>query len=150
VSVPQAILWREGPESFFACSLRFSAERDGDGGASPTILDLGPLGDEVHEALAAYLLTDALREDHATSLAYAADVFLLDRLASRLQRRPPTPRLCLNCRTWLSGGDADAMSPCRSRPSRRMTPAGPECSLCDRRAQDCRCLRRLPRHVFAA
>jgi hypothetical protein len=147
--VPQAILWREGPESFFACSLRFPpAEEDEDVGRLPTI-DLGPLGADVYEALVAYLLTDVVREDHTTALAYAADVFLLDRLASRLQRRPPTPRLCLNCRTWLAGGAEDA-TPCRFRPARRMTPAGAECTACDRRAQDCRCLRRLPQHVFPA
>jgi len=147
VLVPSAVLWREGPDSFFACSCRFSQE-------PPARVDLGPLARPVYTALINYLLTDAVLEADLPFLAYAADVFLLDRLATRVQRFSPAPRLCLNCRSWVvgslgSGGGGIGGGPCRYKPSRRMTACGLECVACGRASKDCRCARRQAQHALS-
>ena len=140
VLVPSAVLWREGPDSFFACSCRFPQE-------PPSCVDLGPLAQPVYAALINYLLTDALPEADLPFLAYAADVFLLDRLATRLQRFSPAPRLCLNCHSWVVASSGSG-GPCRYKPSRRMTVSGLECVACGRTSRDCRCVRRQAQHAL--
>jgi hypothetical protein len=136
--VPWGILQREGPESYFACHLRFAPEAS---------VDLGRLEAVVKAALELYLCTGVVstmkREQQA--LHYAADRYLLRRLKTLL---PPEvdaienmARLqCLNCRIYVPS--EDRLKPCSFKPPRRYA----YCVSCGTR--ECGCTRTLPRHVF--
>lgn len=140
LSIPWGILQREGPESYFACHLRFAPE---------AFVDLGRIDTIVKTALELYLCTGVIsgmkREQQA--LHYAADRYLLRRLKALLpleiDNSENMARLqCLNCRVYIPS--EDRLKPCAFKPPKRYSC----CITCGLGARECGCTKTLSRHVF--
>lgn len=143
-TVHRAILEREGPHSYFAAHLRFSPGRP---------VDLGRLESAIKRPLEAYLKTGAVaaRGCHLEALQYAAEVFLLQRLQSVLDRAHNVADhcaalQCLNCKTFIP--EELRGTACCFKPPRRQSITRPTCVRCGKISLECTCALTFPRHVF--